>query len=166
MNPLDQLKDIHLPGGVSNWPPAYGWWLLAILIAVALIFSIKGLIEFRRNRLAKRQALKQLAQFKHTHKEWPVELNLLLKRLVISYFPQQDVAGLYLDNWCDFLTAQLPAKAQTDFRQQMHALQAYIYRPMGEEPDFISCITQAERWILYAIPPRANKIQNKELANV
>lgn len=166
MTPLDQLKDIHLPAEVSNWPPAYGWWLLSVLIILALIFSSKALIKYWRNNLARRQALKALKQFKHTDSEWPVQLNHLLKRLAISYFPQDEVAGLHLDSWCAFLTNSLPIKAQAKFNQQIQALQAYIYRPVGAAPDFISCISQAEVWILHAIPPRKNNIYKKELADV
>ena len=171
MNPLDQLKDIHLPAEVANWPPAYGWWILTVLLALTLIFSIKALMRFRRNRLAKRQALKLLAQLSPADSQWPAALNQLFKRLVISYFPQQDVAGLYLDKWCEFLSAQLPLKAQAEFSQQIHALQAYIYRPTTQAPDFVSCTKQAERWIRHAIPAKANKphkhtLSKKELANV
>ena len=35
-NPLDQLRDIHLPEPISWWPLAPGWWLL-IIIALALM---------------------------------------------------------------------------------------------------------------------------------
>ena len=35
MNPLDQLKDIYIPPEVDAWPPAYGWWLIAILTSLA-----------------------------------------------------------------------------------------------------------------------------------
>ena len=37
-NPLEGLRDIHLPDPVSFWPLAPGWWLaLLAVIAVALI---------------------------------------------------------------------------------------------------------------------------------
>ena len=38
---LPELRDIHLPDGVSAWPPAYGWWvMLAAVIAIFLIIKI------------------------------------------------------------------------------------------------------------------------------
>ena len=166
MTPLAQLKDIHLPAEIGNWPPACGWWLLLLLFAVALIFSIKALILFRRRRLAKRQALQYLAQLAPSQSDWPVQLNHLLKRLVITYFPQADVAALHLHSWSDFLASHLPLQSQAEFSEQMQILQRYIYRPKGVAPDFELARSHAERWIEHAIPPKATKIHNKELANV
>ena len=37
-NPLVNLKDIHLPSPVSFWPPAPGWWILAVLLISSLFF--------------------------------------------------------------------------------------------------------------------------------
>ncbi len=34
-DPLQQLKDVHLPHAPAWWPPAPGWWLLAILVILA-----------------------------------------------------------------------------------------------------------------------------------
>ena len=38
-NPLVNLKDIHLPPPVSFWPPAPGWWILAVLLITSLFFG-------------------------------------------------------------------------------------------------------------------------------
>ena len=39
-NNLPELRDIHLPDGVSAFPPAYGWWimLLSILAVIAMAY--------------------------------------------------------------------------------------------------------------------------------
>ncbi len=40
--PLQSLRDIHLPPAVSWWPPAPGWWLLvtALLLLLALAWVL------------------------------------------------------------------------------------------------------------------------------
>ena len=39
-NPLQNLKDIHLPGAVSAWPPAPGWWILTFLLLALVTWII------------------------------------------------------------------------------------------------------------------------------
>ncbi|MEC7549612.1 MAG: DUF4381 domain-containing protein, partial [Pseudomonadota bacterium] len=42
---LAQLADIHLPAEISFWPPAFGWWILALLLLVAGSFATRKLYE-------------------------------------------------------------------------------------------------------------------------
>ncbi len=51
MEPLAQLKDIHLPEQVNNYPLSLGWWLLAIVIVTAIIFII---LRIKRSKKSKR----------------------------------------------------------------------------------------------------------------
>jgi len=46
---LEQLRDIHLPQAVHWWPPAPGWWILA-LVSLALITWLyrSGRARYRR----------------------------------------------------------------------------------------------------------------------
>ena len=62
MDNLPELRDIHLPDGVSAFPPAYGWWLIlaAIILAVVLFEVFKIL----RQKSKKRYALLLLSQAK------------------------------------------------------------------------------------------------------
>jgi hypothetical protein len=63
MNPTDisalPLRDIHLPGAVGWWPPAFGWWLVAaVLLAAASAYAV---LYYRdRHRRAALRALKRV----------------------------------------------------------------------------------------------------------
>ncbi len=59
-DPLAQLRDIHLPEAISWWPPAYGWWLLAIGLFIVLSIGSFLLYRFWVKRHYRRLALKQL----------------------------------------------------------------------------------------------------------
>ncbi|MDD9890866.1 MAG: DUF4381 domain-containing protein, partial [Gammaproteobacteria bacterium] len=42
---LAQLADIHLPGEISYWPPAPGWWVLAALLLLGGYFLIRKIVQ-------------------------------------------------------------------------------------------------------------------------
>jgi hypothetical protein len=49
---LAQLADIHLPEAVSFWPPAPGWWILAlILLGIALFLGRKVVLYARLKKI-------------------------------------------------------------------------------------------------------------------
>jgi uncharacterized protein DUF4381 len=53
------LRDIHLPGAISWWPPAPGWWVLAVLATLGAV--VVGLYYWReRHRRAALRALRQV----------------------------------------------------------------------------------------------------------
>lgn len=61
-DPLAQLRDIHLPDPIGWWPPAPGWWIVAIL-AITLVFTGCYLLYMHRRRNRYRvAALNELKQ--------------------------------------------------------------------------------------------------------
>jgi len=155
MNPLDQLKDIHLPPEVGIWPPAYGWWILAMLGIIVLLGGFIWLAKRHTARAAKRQALVELSAITQDAQDWPQQLNRLLKRLAITYFPQTAIAKLHDKAWADFLAQQLSAKKRPAFLQAFLLLQRDLYRKRPDKPaDFAQSTLQIRQWIKNAVPPK------------
>ena len=111
MNPQQlPLRDIHLPASVSWWPLAPGWWAL-LLVALATAFAVYRYIRYRRRRVvvtpACKMARRELAAINaiiRTDKQQAAgQLSALLRRLAISLFEQERVAGLTGDAWWRWL---------------------------------------------------------------
>jgi len=110
MNPLDELKDIHLPTSVDWWPLAPGWWVLAALILVVLALLILKRSRNRKHRQLTQAAigsLDQLAQDKTLDKaEWLKALSSLLRQIVINFHGREAGAGLVGKDWLAYLDRQ------------------------------------------------------------
>lgn len=106
--PVITLRDIHLPGAPSLWPPAPGWWLLAALLLTLLVWGVPALLRRRRIR---RQRECLLAAFTALQKEFASErspqrlsrINELLRRLALMRYPRSEVASLTGGAWLRFL---------------------------------------------------------------
>ncbi|MBL4826389.1 MAG: DUF4381 domain-containing protein [Spongiibacteraceae bacterium] len=104
-DPLAQLRDIHLPNAISAWPPAPGWWILALIILTllsgAIVFFYKRYQKNRYRRLAL-AALDQLNQ----NDNYPIflqNLNALLKQTALAAKPTNNIASLSGKQWLEFL---------------------------------------------------------------
>jgi len=108
MNPtelLQQLRDIQTPPTPDRWPPAFGWWLLALLGLAALVWlGIQMWTAWRRWQRRQRQ-LRQLRQLFQAcpAAQLSTELSILLRRLALTRFPREQVAGLHGEDWLRFL---------------------------------------------------------------
>jgi len=147
-NPLQGLRDIHLPTPVSFWPPAPGWWLVALLIVMMLLTAVWW--WRRRRRHAYRwQALKQLQQLQqalqagNTEISIITELSILLRRTAISRYGRQEVAGLQGKDWLAFLDR---TGCTTHFSTQGQALlEAPYCRAITQEAEPL--LNLAQRWL-------------------
>ena len=99
------LRDIHLPAEVSAWPPAIGWWLLAVLVLALAVWAI---LHYRRNRV-RRAALAGLRTIQEDfaqhgdRQRLASEVSTLLRRVCLSYRPRRRIASLTGDAWRDAL---------------------------------------------------------------
>lgn len=102
-NPLDQLKDIHLPDPVSAWPPGPGWWLIMFLFIVLVV----GLGLYWHKTQWRRQAKRQLQRFQaEPTQHFYYETNRFLKQIAVMRFGHQ-CASLSGESWLKFLDDKL-----------------------------------------------------------
>ncbi len=107
-DPLQELRDVHLPDPISWWPPAFGWWMIvaALLVLVGLVIWVRA---YRQRTRPRRLALAQLQEVKQqyaTHADEQLtmtRLSDLLRRVAIAVFPRSHVAGLSGRSWLQFL---------------------------------------------------------------
>ena len=174
VNPLPanalELKDIHIPEQISNYPVAYGWWLLAVLFILVTIFSIIKIKKAAKRNRVKKQALAQLSFSLENNAEMTTSDTIaLLKWAAMHYFSRIELAKLFGDSLQRFLTAQLPVKHQkgfTDLSEQAFLNQYHAQPDTSKDTDDLAKsgknLNQAAMlWLTHALPPNQSKIKNK-----
>ena len=114
MNPatgqLLDLRDIHAAPPPGLWPPAPGWWLLALLLAVLAVLLLVRLRRLLRVRRFRRRVLQELEDIGvRCRAEDPAGLaaavNTWLRRVALLRYPREQVASLTGNAWLEFLDA-------------------------------------------------------------
>jgi hypothetical protein len=111
MNPdlLSQLRDIHAAADVSWWPPAPGWWILAFLVLLALVWLGRRLLARYRVRARRKQMLGWVDYLnmstdpQRDPQRYLDTLNRIFKLVALRAFPDQHCAALAGEDWADFL---------------------------------------------------------------
>jgi hypothetical protein len=141
------LADIHLPAGVSSWPPAIGWWLLLALV-IALVTGAVIIIKKHRKKWGYRKAALRL--LKQTHKTYTDTLSssdpalaqasaqhpsvqqpyaqqmlALLKRTAVTAYHDSNAKALFGQAWVDFLNQQTPKSLFTGKLAELLLSQQY-----------------------------------------
>lgn len=108
-DPLSQLRDVHLPEAISFWPPAIGWWIVALFVLVIVVGGGYFLIRTVTHQAVKRAALRELKSYRVLFSQNPnfslltANLSMLLRRMALARFARSEVAGLTGDAWLSFL---------------------------------------------------------------
>jgi len=99
------LRDIILPMEIGLWPPAIGWWLLAIIIPLALYGCWRAYKRLTRQTIIK-TAKNKLSDISQTHISDLQTLQALsnwLRRVAMSINGREACAGLTGEDWLVFL---------------------------------------------------------------
>ncbi|MCQ2740905.1 MAG: DUF4381 domain-containing protein [Alphaproteobacteria bacterium] len=104
---LPELKDIHLPDGVSIFPLAYGWWV--ILAAVIVLWCGIKLFILLRQKSKKLFAERFLRKISLQNPVIAVtQMSELLRRVCVSKYPA--AAVLSGTEWISFLKSKTQSK--------------------------------------------------------
>ena len=112
MPPIQDLpiRDIHLPEAIGWFPPAIGWWLIAIFVPIISYFLI-ALIQRLFQKTAIKTARKLLKQLQNNDSLTPLEkvceLSILLRRVAVSRDSESNIGGLTGRAWLDYLDGSL-----------------------------------------------------------
>jgi hypothetical protein len=152
---LAQLRDIHLPGPVSWWPLAPGWWALALLVVACCTALI--VYELRRRRSLKHQALQELMQLRKDRApqldghELASELCVLIRRVVLNTAGGRQYASAHGDAWSMFLAASpngMPEEIARFIAVAPYTAHAAANDSPGNPgPDHEALVSAAENWI-------------------
>lgn len=108
-DPLAGLRGYHLPGALSWWPPAPGWWVLALLTLSLAGLTAWRIARRRRCHAAARQAERELDALRTLLAEqgdagvFVRNLSILLRRFAIVSYSRRRVAALTGEAWLGFL---------------------------------------------------------------
>ena len=100
---LPELRDIHIPDGVSMWPPAYGWFVIAG--SLFFVFMMYKIYKSWQLKSRKKYALRFLSALDETQIiTSAVKISELLRRICIYRYPE--AVSLKGGSWFDFLQKQ------------------------------------------------------------
>lgn len=159
-NPLDQLRDIHLPTDINYFELAPGWWFLIIIsIFLMLFYFLRRGKKYHQQNSKIRQKSFYLAP---AHKELEQiamlpasslsisQLSGLLKRVCLLGYPKQQVASLSGEAWIQFLNQQ----SQQEYfnHEQQKAFTELMYRKnISVDNQFWQTLIQSSRIVINQI---------------
>jgi hypothetical protein len=144
MNPeasplLAQLQDIHSAGQPGWWPPAPGWWVLAFILLLALVFLLRKFLGWLSVRRRRKGWLRLLEELNRDHDpmsqphDYLAGLNRLFRAVAVKAFPNTACARLQGEEWVAFISALMPENRAGEC---LHALASGPYEaaPRFEAP--------------------------------
>lgn len=162
-NPLDNLKDIRLPGEVNQFPNAPGWWILLALMTVICGFLLYRRYKFKQATKLIKPAKAEIETLKGVDKSsltahHVATLSALLKRIGIIYFGKSSIASLNGSLWLNFLNQQSAHLAAhkanksdleffTEENSYLFLQAAYQKNPEIDFDEWQNLISISEQWI-------------------
>jgi hypothetical protein len=156
MNELP-LKDIHLSDGILWWPPAPGWWLLAVVL-IGFMLLLPKLLRWLRYKPVRSLSLKELDLIRQNHQQQADQkqtlqaITTLLRRTVMSKSGRIGHAGVVGDDWLKQLNQMSNKDCFTLAQGELLKYGRYQPIVLGQikdelEDEIDSLLQSCENWI-------------------
>ena len=145
-----ELRDIHAAAAPGVWPPAPGWWLLAVLLIALLVISTLWLLRRYRDYRLKCQIMDEIdaltaSRTKDNSIVFLTQLSVLLRRIALRRYARERVASLTGSDWLRFLDA---TGGNGDFEHGVgQILEVGPYCPHNRELPAEELLALARRWV-------------------
>lgn len=154
MNQALPLADIHTPQAISAWPPAYGWWILLVIVIAVLIALVHQWRKRQAERLAQKLALIELDNINLNDFAAGQQINAVLKRAAMHYFGRENIASLSGSKWQSFLINSLKREHKTAVKFDQSWV-SFAYSQKVEAQQVIDFHQFAKWWIKKYLPGKA-----------
>ena len=114
---LAELKDLHLPEPPSIWPPAPGWWFVALMVILGVACMCyhyfkkkrkpaarnieKG--QWQQSALLEHQRLHALLSNDASANQVLSEASVLMRRVALARLPREQAATVQNEDWLRLL---------------------------------------------------------------
>ena len=146
---LEDFVETVAPEPVSWWPATQGWWLVLLLVLVAVATRVYGFYQEYKANVYRRQALAWLNhQLSQGIEVGVLQIPALLKRVALEAFDREEVAELSGVTWEKWLDEQCD---QTDFSGEYTAMLARVAYQKNAPLSQTECrqlIAQTRLWIV------------------
>jgi len=142
------LRDIHAAAPPAFWPPAPGWWVVALLLIAILVLSTLWLLRRYRLYRLKVHIMDEIESLSTCNtentEEFTAHLSMLLRRIALRRYSRERVAPLTGSDWLRFLDE---TGGNGDFEHGIgQILEVGPYRPQTSELPAEELLALARRW--------------------
>ena len=136
---LDRLIEPEAPPAISMVPQTAGWWVLAVVAALALAYGMFRFLAYRRRNAYRHVALAEVQE----NVENPAAIADILRRCALVAYPRASVASLSGQDWLAFLDRSAQT---TDFTQGAGQVVTTAPYARTQSPD-PALVKAARNWI-------------------
>ncbi|MHC2068215.1 DUF4381 domain-containing protein [Bremerella sp. T1] len=136
---LDNLHDIVMPPDVAWFPLAPGWYVLIVIVLVAIGWAMFRVYQKWQANAYRRAALQELQ-----HADSIFAISEILRRTALVFTPRETMVDLIGNDWADWLTQRTSQPMPTVVRQ---AFAEAMYQPNSAGTNIEPVRAYATAWI-------------------